>query len=60
MNSNEVKILNHTQVRCYLKDGIEPKRIELGYNDKLVFVYDKEETKKVFDKWVKHEYEILS
>jgi hypothetical protein len=54
---DEVKILNHTQVRCYLKDGVTPKRVELGYNDKLVFIYDRVETEKLFTKWINHEYE---
>ncbi len=55
MCNDEVKIVNPKQVARYMKYGFMPLRMELGYNDTLVFVYDKVETSEIFIKWVKHE-----
>ena len=54
MFDNEIKIVNKNQVVFYLKTGVSPIRIELGYNDRLVFVYLKEETTEVWEQWKKH------
>ena len=49
-------ILNVAQVTAYLKNGAPLLDIYLGRNDKLCFVFPKDDlTKALFDKWVKHE-----
>ena len=53
---NTCNILNVTQVVAYLKNGAELLDIYVGRDDKLCFVFPKNElTKKLFDKWVKRE-----
>ena len=51
MFDEEIKIINKWQVVFYLKKGVTPIRVELGYNDRLVFVYRKEDTKEVWQEW---------
>ena len=49
-------ILNIVQVAAYLKNGAPLLDIYVGRNDKLCFVFPRNElTKGLFDKWVKHE-----
>ena len=48
---NIIKIVNKWQVVFYLKKGVSPIRVELGYNDRLVFVFLKEETIEVWKEW---------
>ena len=52
---NEVKIINQKQVLRYVSNGLQPLRLEAGYNDKLVYVFDKEASEPYFEKWRKHE-----
>ena len=50
----EVKIVNLAQASAYIKYfGIQPLRVEV--TDRLVFVFDREETKVAYDKWCNHE-----
>lgn len=56
-DNNEVKIVNIKQVRTYTENGYQPIRIENGFNDKLVFVYDKKETEQIFYDWINHRFE---
>ena len=51
MFDEEIKIINKWQVVFYLERGVEPIRIELGFNDRLVFVYRKEDTTEVWQEW---------
>ena len=51
MFDEEIKIINKWQVVFYLKKGVSPIRVELGYNDRLVFVFLKEETQEVWKQW---------
>ena len=46
-----IKIVNKHQVVFYLKNGVQPIKVELGFNDRLVFVYLKEDTIKVWQEW---------
>lgn len=50
-----VKIVNMLQVSKYVKGGVQPIRIELGENDRLVFVFRKEDTTEIWEKWKNHE-----
>lgn len=53
---NELKIVNLEQVSRYLKYGVKPKRIENGYNDRIIFIYDKnEELNYAYSKWLNHD-----
>ncbi|MGL5329777.1 MAG: hypothetical protein ACRDD7_10935 [Peptostreptococcaceae bacterium] len=45
----EVKIVNLKQVSLYIKNGLQPKRLEI--TDRLVFVFNAEEAKPLFEKW---------
>ena len=53
MFNEEIKIINKWQVVFYLKKGVSPIRVELGYNDRLVFVFLKEDTirTKCWEQW---------
>lgn len=56
MPENTVIILNVAQVAAYMRNGAPLLDIYVGRNDKLCFVFPKDEsTKELFDKWVKHE-----
>ena len=54
-----VRILNLNQVDAYLKYGVMPLHIYVSKdkNNKpvIVFLFDREETKEVYDLWCKHE-----
>ena len=50
-NKEEIKIVNKRQVVFYIERNVFPVRVELGYNDRLVFVFLKEDTKEVWQEW---------
>lgn len=52
-NKDKIKIVNYKQASMYIKQGIKP--IDLYYTDTLVFVFNRNETKEVYDKWCKYE-----
>ena len=52
---NEIKLVNQKQVFRYVKHGLQPIRLEAGYDDKLVYVFNKDESEPFFEKWRKHE-----
>lgn len=47
----ELKIMNMQQVAFYVSKGVQPKRIEVGYRGKIVFIYDVEKTHDLFIQW---------
>lgn len=53
--SNEIKLVNQKQVFLYVKNGLQPVRLECGYEDKLVYVFSRSESEELFEKWRKHE-----
>ena len=53
--SDEVKIVNQKQVFMYVKYGLQPLRLENGYDDKLVYVFSRSKNEDLFEKWRKHE-----
>ena len=53
--SDEVKIINQRQVYLYVKYGLQPLRLECGYEDKLVYVFSKTDSEELFGKWRRHE-----
>lgn len=48
-----VRIVNVRQIAYYLK-YIKPIDLYTGYNNCLVAVFDKEESKPYYDKWLSH------
>ncbi|MDF2588227.1 MAG: hypothetical protein K0S41_2068 [Anaerocolumna sp.] len=48
---DEVRLINPRQVYYYISEGIQPLRLECGYDEKIVFVFQKEPTLKLFSKW---------
>lgn len=52
-DKDSIKIPNHLQVYKYMINNLQP--IDLIYTDRLVFVFDRKESKPYFDKWCKHE-----
>lgn len=59
-----VKILNLVQSTFYVKHGVKPVDVQIGYEDKLVFVFDKQQTKQVWKLWkqscIEHRAEKMS
>ena len=53
--SDEVKIINQRQAFLYVKNGLQPLRLENGYEDKLVYVFSRSESEGLFEKWRKYE-----
>lgn len=50
-----VRLINPKQVYFYLQSGVYPLWLEAGYNDRIVYVFEKEPTLKLFACWRKHE-----
>ena len=53
--NDEIKIVNQRQVFLYVKNGLQPIRLEPGYDDKLVYVFSRSKSESYFEKWRKHE-----
>lgn len=52
---DEIKLVNQRQVYLYVKNGLQPLRLENGYDDKLVYVFSRTKSEGLFEKWRKHE-----
>nr|DAY82938.1 MAG TPA: hypothetical protein [Caudoviricetes sp.] len=46
---NEVRVVSVVQAKAYIKNGLQPLRVEA--DDILVFVFDKEASKPLFEAW---------
>lgn len=55
--NQEVKIVNPRQAGVYIANGIQPLRLELGYNDRIVFIFNRDATREVYKRWCAHEFE---
>jgi hypothetical protein len=51
--SDEVRLICVPQVYFYISKGLQPLRLECGFDNKVVFVFDKEKTLKLFSEWRK-------
>ena len=51
--SNEVKIINLKQASMYIKNGLQPLRVEV--TDRLVFIFDRFEATEYYRKWCNYE-----
>lgn len=51
MNSNyeEVRVISLIQVKAYIKNGLQPIRVEA--DDVLVFVFNKKDSEPLFQAW---------
>lgn len=52
----KVKIVNGLQATMYISHNVKPIDIFVGYGNKLVYVFDKKETKEVWRKWLNYEF----
>lgn len=50
-----VYILNPLQIYKYIANDADLKDILCGFDNKLVYVFDRNDTKKIYDAWCKHE-----
>lgn len=48
-NDNEVRVVSIVQAKAYIKNGLRPIRVEA--DDILVFVFDKEKSKPLYNLW---------
>ncbi|MDU2123441.1 MAG: hypothetical protein E7E64_12980 [Clostridium celatum] len=48
-NENEVRVISLIQAKAYIKNGVQPLRIEA--DEVMIFVFDKNETKDLFEQW---------
>jgi len=46
-----VRLINQKQVFFYIKNNVYPLWLEAGYNDRIVYVFQKEPTLCLFTKW---------
>lgn len=52
----EVRIVNYLQAKMYIKYGLQPIRLEFDTrSEKIVFIFDREASQPLFDKWRKYE-----
>lgn len=52
---NTVKIVNLKQVSVYIQNGVKP--IDVQYTNRLVFIFNKDDTTELFKQWVNHDFE---
>lgn len=50
-----VRLINPKQVYFYLENGVFPLWLEAGYNERIVYVFEKEPTLKLFCRWREHD-----
>ena len=50
-----VRLVNTKQVYFYIENGLQPVRVEAGYNDRIVFVFLREPTLELFAAWRKRD-----
>ena len=54
LKPHEVPVVNYQQARKYMENGVYPLRCELGYNEKILFIFDKVEANEVFHLWLNY------
>lgn len=54
-NQDLVRIVNPKQTYFYMQQGIFPLWNEPGYNEKIVYVFLKEPTLRLFKQWREHD-----
>lgn len=56
--NDTVRIYNFKQACAYIKCGIKPIDIEYGKKGDLIFTFDKEETKPIWELWKHHKIDL--
>ena len=54
-NRELVRLLNPRQCYFYMSEGVFPLWCEAGYDEKIVYVFLKEPTLRLFKKWREHD-----
>lgn len=49
----EVRVINIIQAKAYIRNGLQPIRCEV--DDRIVFIFNKEDSKELYQKWKKRE-----
>lgn len=52
-----VRLLNPVQVYFYLSRGVHPLRLECGYNNRIVYVFEKRPTLELYGEWKRAKHE---
>lgn len=52
--SDEIKLVNQRQTYLYVRNGLQPIRLECGYDNKLVYVFSRSKSEPLFEKWRNH------
>lgn len=55
---NLIAIYNFKQACAYVKNGLQPVRLEYGKKGDLIFYFDKESTKELWELWKEHKLSI--
>lgn len=55
--TDEIKLVNQRQVFLYVKNGLQPLRLEVGHSGKLVYVFSRTKSEDLFTKWRNYELE---
>jgi len=54
-NNETVKIVNLKQATLYIKHGVKPINVYVGFKDKLIFEFNKVDTEDLFTKWCNYQ-----
>ena len=52
---DKVRLVNPKQAYYYMQNGVYPLWNEAGYDDRIVFVFEKEKTLRLFSGWRNHQ-----
>lgn len=55
---NLIAIYNFKQACAYIKNGLQPVHLEYGKKGDLIFYFDKESTKELWELWKEHKLSI--
>ena len=55
MNENLIRIVNFKQACAYIKHGVKPVDVEYGKKGDLIFYFDIDDTKEIWERWKAHE-----
>lgn len=47
--NNEVRVINIIQAKAYIRNGLQPIRLEV--DDVLVFIFNKKDSEDLYKKW---------
>ena len=53
-----VTIVNFKQACAYIREGVQPIKLEYNNKGRMVFIFKEEDTKEIWERWKRHEIEI--